>query len=115
MSEKTISVKEFSKALDLKVLAKGDMERPVKSGCCCDLLSWAMSKAQEGDVWFTVIGNINAVGVASLTDVSCIVLTEDAVLNDDALKRAEAEDIPIFQTEKSSYEMAVLTAGLLCE
>lgn len=33
-----------------------------------DLLSWAMGRAKEGDAWFTVMGNVNAVAVAALAD-----------------------------------------------
>ena len=39
-----------------------------------DLLSWAMGRAKEGDAWFTVMGNVNAVAVAALADCACIVL-----------------------------------------
>ena len=41
-------------------------------------LSWVMARAQSGNVWITVMGNVNAIAVATLTDVSCIVLTENA-------------------------------------
>ena len=35
-----------------------------------DLLSWAMGRAKEGDAWFTVMGNVNAVAVAALAAAS---------------------------------------------
>ncbi|WP_418710647.1 hypothetical protein, partial [Allofournierella sp.] len=53
-----------------------------------DLLSWAMSRAREGDAWFTVMGNVNAVAVASLADCACIVLCHGAALDDTARSRA---------------------------
>ena len=37
-----------------------------------------MGRAQEGDAWFTVMGNVNAVAVAVLADTACLVLTEDS-------------------------------------
>lgn len=110
---------------DIKTLIeKGNMillcpsEIPQKSvtGCYCgDLLSWVMSRAKEGDAWLTVMGNINAVGVAALSECACIVLTENAALDADALKRAEDNDIVILRTEKNSYETAVLLSRLLGE
>ncbi len=101
-----MTVKELIDALNLKVLC-GDYLNKEISGCYCgDLLSWVMSRAQEGDVWLTVMGNINSVGVAVLADVACIVLTENAALDADALKRAEQNDVIILQTDKNSYQMA---------
>ena len=46
-----------------------------------DLLSWAMGRAKEGDAWFTVMGNVNAVAVAALADSACIVLCHGAALD----------------------------------
>lgn len=69
-----------------------------------DLLSWAMSRVTQADVWFTVMGNINAVAVASLSDCACIVLCHGAALAEDALARAQREGIVIMTTELSEYE-----------
>lgn len=108
-----MDVKELAKKLELKVLCGENLEREI-SGCYCgDLLSWVMSRAEEGDVWLTVMGNINSVGVAVLADVACIVLTENAALDDDALKRAEQNDVIILQTEKNSYQMAAAISRMI--
>lgn len=108
-----MDVKELIEKLDLKVLCGENLEKEI-SGCYCgDLLSWVMSRAQEGDVWLTVMGNINSVGVAVLADVACIVLTENAVLDDDALNRAKQNDVIILQTDKNSYQMAAAISKLI--
>lgn len=76
-------------------------------GCYCgDLLSWVMSRAQAGNVWLTVMGNINSIGVAVLADISCIILTENAALDEDAKKRAEENDVVILTTSKNAYQLA---------
>lgn len=108
-----MDVKELVEKLDLKVLCGENLEKKI-SGCYCgDLLSWVMSRAQEGDVWLTVMGNINSVGVAVLADVACIVLTENAALDADALNRAKQNDVIILQTEKNSYQMAAAISQLI--
>lgn len=77
------------------------------SGCYCgDLLSWVMSRAQSGDIWLTVMGNVNSIGVAVLADIACIILTENAPLDEDALNRAKQNDVVILTTAKNSYEVA---------
>lgn len=99
-------VKDLKSALSLTSLTTGGDEKEVKGCYCGDLLSWVMSKAAEGDCWLTVMGNINAVAVAVLTDCACIVLTENAPLDNDAKTRAELEDVSILTTEKNAYEVA---------
>lgn len=108
-----MDVKNLVEELGLKVLCGENLEREI-SGCYCgDLLSWVMSRANEGDVWLTVMGNINSVGVAVLADVACIVLTENATLDEDALKRAMQNDVIILQTDKNSYQMAAAISKLI--
>jgi serine kinase of HPr protein (carbohydrate metabolism regulator) len=108
-----MDVKELIEKLGLRVLCGENTNKKI-SGCYCgDLLSWVMSRAQEGDVWLTVMGNVNSVGVAVLADVACIVLTENAPLDKDALTRAQQNDVIILQTDKNSYEMAAAISGLI--
>ena len=108
-----MDVKELVEKLDLKVLCGEDLSREITGCYCGDLLSWVMSRAQEGDVWLTVMGNINSVGVAVLADVACIVLTENAALDEDALNRARQNDVIILQTEKNSYRMAAAISQMI--
>jgi serine kinase of HPr protein (carbohydrate metabolism regulator) len=101
-----MTVKELVEKLNLKVLVEGDMDQEITGGYCGDLLSWVMGRAQAGDCWMTVMGNINAVAVAVLADTACIVLTENATLDDDAKARAEMQGVTILATEENSYTVA---------
>ena len=80
---------------------------------CGDLLSWVMSRIKENDVWLTVMGNINSIAVCVLSDCASILLTENAPLDDDARLKAESIGIPVLQSEKSAYELAVEISKLL--
>ncbi len=109
-----LTVKELCQKAELKVLCPDVLPDREITGCYCgDLLSWVMSRANEGDAWLTVMGNINAVGVAVLSDCACIVLTENAAFDDNALQRAKENGVTVFQTEKNSYETAVIISELL--
>lgn len=101
-----MTVKELSEKLNLKILVEGDEDREITGGYCGDLLSWVMGRAQSGDCWFTVMGNINAIAVAVLADCACIVLTENATLDNDAKARAEMQGVWVLATEENSYKMA---------
>ena len=108
-----MDVKTLMEKLDLKLLCGDDLSGEITGCYCGDLLSWVMSRAQEKDVWLTVMGNINSIGVAVLTDVACIVLTENAALDADALARAQQNGVVIFQTEKNTYQMAAAISKLI--
>lgn len=84
------------------------------NGCYCgDLLSWVMSKAEPGNVWLTVMGNINSIGVAVLTEISCIILTENAPLDDDAKKRADDNGVIVLKSSESAYRLAAKISDII--
>lgn len=103
-----MTVKQLKEELNLTFLCGEDIAQEKEiNGCYCgDLLSWVMSRAEEGNVWLTVMGNVNSIGVAVLADISCIVLTENAPLDDDARLRAEQQGVVILTTSKNSYQVA---------
>ena len=109
-----IKVQDLKDALSLKLLTENvDLNSEV-SGCYIgDLLSWVMANANSKNVWITVMGNINAIAVAALTNISCIILTESASLDADAKEKAIEQNIPIFITDLNSYNIATKVAKLL--
>ena len=108
-----MNIKEAVEKLNLTVLVESDMEREITDCYIGDLLSWVMGRAKEDSIWLTVMGNINAIAVATLADVSCIVLVENASLDVDAKTKAQAMDVTILQTEENSYNLATKIYELL--
>lgn len=88
-------------------LLSGNGEKELKGCYIGDLLSLAMSKVEEDNLWITIQSNINIVAVASLTDAGCITLCDGFTPDEDALKKAIEEDIAIITSEKSAYELAI--------
>lgn len=88
-------------------------DREALSCYCGDLLSWVMGRAKADDVWLTVMGNINAIAVATLADVSAIVLVEDAALDAEALARANQQEVAVYTTSLPAYETALQIAAAL--
>lgn len=69
---------EFANKYGLKIVNEGEgKERQIEGVYCCDLLSIVMGRAKQDDAWITVMGNMNSIAVASLSDVSCIILSEN--------------------------------------
>ena len=101
-----MTVNNLVEKLELKILVEGDLDREITGGYCGDLLSWVMGRAQSGDCWFTVMGNINAIAVSVLVDGACIVLCENSTLDDDAKNRAEMQGVWVLSSEENAYTLA---------
>ncbi len=108
-----MTVRNLVEKLNLKILVEGDIDRKITGGYCGDLLSWVMGRAQGGDCWFTVMGNVNAIAVSFLADCACIVLCENATLDNDAKDRAELQDICVLSSEENAYTLANKLGELL--
>ncbi len=103
-----MTVKDFMNEESFRMINEGiRMDTEITKPFCCDLLSIAMSKAPAGCVWVTVMGNVNTLAVASLTETACVILAEGAVLDDTAKEKAKTEGIPVFQTELPIFEAAL--------
>lgn len=108
-----MTVKELIDKLNLKILVEDDLEREVKECYIGDLLSWVMGRAPEDSAWLTVMGNINSIAVATLADVSCIILVENSALDEEAKNKAETHGVTILSTEENSYNLAIKIHGLI--
>lgn len=109
-----MKLKDILTLPECRVLAEGDPQRELSRVFCCDLLSIAMGKAPADGVWVTVMGNRNALAVASLTDTACIVLAEGVSLDEGTLAKAEEEGIAVLSTDLPSFDIAleIYQAGL---
>lgn len=108
-----MTVKDLITPLGLEVLCEGDLDRPVTGGYCGDLLSWVMGRAPADHAWFSVMGNINAIAVCVLADLPCLILCENAPLDDAARSRADTENITVLRSDKNAYTLAVALSKLL--
>lgn len=106
-----MTVYEAADKLGLQAVNR-EPDRPLTGVYCCDLMSVAMSRAKAGDAWVTVMGNINAVAVASLADVSCVVLAEGFAFDAAALEAA-AGKVSLLRSERPVYETAAAIGALL--
>jgi predicted transcriptional regulator len=101
-------IKEICERLNAKIIAgEGQLDREISGVYICDLLSWVMAHAKKGDAWITVMSHANVIAVASLLDLGCIIVPEDIEMDQDAVKKAEEEGIPVLSTAMNAYEAAV--------
>ena len=107
-----MTVTELQSALSLTPVALPEGDREVEGVYVGDLLSWVMGRAQADNVWLTIMSNLNIVAVATLSDVSCIILCEGVTLEDSVKNTAEAKGVNILTTEAPAYETAKRLAEL---
>lgn len=108
-----MTVESLVKEIGLSVVCMPSPEREINGAYVGDLLSWVMGKAEPDNVWITIMSNINIVAVASLVDVSCIILAEGVKPDEDALKAAVAKGINVLSTTESAYGIAVAISGII--
>ena len=100
-----MTVAHLIERLGLEVLNLEDGEREITGGYTGDLLSWVMGKAQSGDMWVTIMTNINVVAVASLVDVTCVVIADNAELAPEVTEKARSQGINLLRSSKSAYQL----------
>lgn len=108
-----MTVKELSTTCQFNTLCCPDPDREINGVYIGDLLSWVMGKAQYDNVWITIMSNINVIAVASLSDVSCVLLAEDVTLDNDVLTTAKEKGVNILSTPLSAFDAAIKISGMI--
>jgi hypothetical protein len=88
-------------------------ERTLSKVFCCDLLSFAMARNPSDSVWVTVMGNVNTIGVMSLTDGGAVIIAENAALDEIAAKKATEQNITVIMTALPVFEAALTIHELI--
>ena len=107
-----MKIRELAEKMDLAPLSLPDGDREVEGFYAGDLLSWVMGRANAGNVWFTIMSNVNVLAVASLVDLSAVVLAEGVTLSEKDIASAEEKGINVFTSGKSTYELCALAGEL---
>lgn len=101
-------ISEIVKALNLIVIAgENEIEEEASGVYICDLLSWVMSHGDKKNIWITVQSNINIVAIASLLELSCILIPENIKVDDITIKKANDKGVVILSSSLSAYENSI--------
>ena len=108
-----MTVQDFAAKGQFNVLAMPEPNREICGAYIGDLLSWVMGKAKADNIWITIMSNVNVIAVASLSDVSCVLLAEGVTFSNDLLNTAKEKGINVLSTSLASYEAAIKVCGML--
>ncbi len=101
-----MTVKEIAEKLNLKVCCgAAGLNREVQGGYTSDLLSDVMGNAGEGNIWITLQTHKNIMAIASLKELSAIVLVKGYQPEADTITESETENIPILSTTRQTFEI----------
>jgi hypothetical protein len=106
------TISELVEAAGLQIYCGSDLlQQQVTGGYVSDLLSDVMGNAQEGQVWITLQSHLNVVAIASLKELSAVVLVKDIRPDEAVLVKAVEEGIPLLGSALPAFE----TAGKIFE
>ena len=80
-------------------------DREISGGYVSDLLSNVMGQAGAGTVWVTMQAHQNIVAVASLLDLSAVIIAGGAIPEHQTVTKAQFENVVILTTPLSAYEV----------
>jgi len=100
-----MKLKDIIKALGLKVLTAADkLDVEASGGYTSDLLSDVMANSREKNIWITLQTHQNIVAVAKLKDLAGIILVNNRKPEEETLKKAVEEKVPLLTTEATAYK-----------
>lgn len=103
-----MTVKALAEKYLFNVISMPCPDREINGGYSGDLLSWVMGRATAGNVWITIMTNINIAAVASLADISAVIIAEGASPDPSVVETAKAKGINILSTDKNVFETSVM-------
>jgi len=102
-----MKLKDIVEKLNLKVLAAEDkLDKEVSGGYTSDLLSDVIANSQEGNLWITLQTHQNIVAVAKLKDLAGIVIVNNRAPDEETVKKATEENVPLLGSEEMAFEIS---------
>ncbi len=101
-----MKLREIVKELGLEVrCAAQNLDTQVSGGYVSDLLSDVIANSKKDNIWITLQIHQNIVGVASLKELAGIIMVNGREPEEETLRKAEAENIPIMLTKLPAFEI----------
>ncbi|MCK4414350.1 MAG: serine kinase [Candidatus Eisenbacteria sp.] len=99
-----MKLSEIVERLGLEVrTGAGHLETEVTHGYVSDMLSDVIGNAHEGAVWVTLQSHQNVVAVAIMRSLAGIILIKGREPDEETIRKAEAEGVPILVSEDSAF------------
>ena len=109
-----MKLKEIVEKLELQVLVGQDrLDTEVTGGYTSDLLSDVMANSKGKNLWITLQTHENIVAVAKLRDLAGIIVINNRQPDEETLKRAKDEQVPLLASRESAFSITGKLYGLI--
>jgi predicted transcriptional regulator len=102
----SLKLSEVVEKLELKISTGASrLDVAVSRGYASDLMSDVMANTTEGDLWVTLQTHQNIVAVAVMKSLAGIILVSGREPEQETLRKAEAEGVPILISRMPTFEL----------
>ncbi len=108
-----MTVNELIEKTGFEIVNLANKDRVIEGGFAGDLLSWVMGRASEDNVWVTIMTNQNIIAVATLIDLSCIVIAENSEIDNSVVTLAKEKGVNILKTADNTFSVCGKLASLI--
>jgi hypothetical protein len=101
-----MTINELVSALGAEICQNEFTDGPLTGAYTSDLLSDVMANAKTGGALITIQAHKNTVAVATLVNISVIVICNSRPLPDDMLEAAKDEGIAVIRTKENQFTVS---------
>jgi hypothetical protein len=101
-----MTVREFATAIGAEICQDEFEDSDLTGAYTSDLLSDVMANAKDGGALITIQAHKNTVAVATLVNISVIVICNSRPLPDDMLEAAKDEEIAVIRTKENQFTVS---------
>ncbi len=101
-----MNLQDIITKLDLKTLSSVEKDLSSNKPACgysSDLLSCVMAGAPKKSIWITLQAHGNIIAVATLLDLSAVIITEGAIPDETTIEKANEEGVVLLSTSLPTY------------
>ena len=101
-----MTIREAAAALGAKILHEEFEDAELPGAYTSDLLSDLMANAKDGGAFITIQAHKNTVAVATLVDITVIIICNNRPVPDDMLAAAKDEGIAVIRTKENQFTVS---------
>jgi len=101
-----MTIREAAEALGAQIIQDVFEDTELSGAYTSDLLSDVMANAKDGGALITIQAHKNTVAVATLVNISVIVICNSRPIPDDMVAAAKDEGIAIILTKENQYKVS---------
>jgi len=101
-----MTIREIAQGLEAKIVQDEFEDTELQGAYTSDLLSDVMANSKEGGALITIQAHKNTVAVATLVNISCLIICNNRPLPEDMLEAAKDEGIAVLLTKENQFTVS---------